>query len=111
MIEKLKEVALRFEELEQRMQETYGEHYINLREYMSTAGPETAGVTITETDRLQMAQGIVPDCLRSDNVHYNKEGYELVAKLVYERLQELGYYDGIVDATEQYSSLWKSICW
>lgn len=77
-------------ELEQRMIREYGRRYINLREYISTYGMEDAELEPTETDLAEMAEGKVPTSLRFDTVHGNHYFYEIIGKLTYSRLIELG---------------------
>lgn len=78
-------------ELESRMEQEYGDKYINLRDYLSNYGLKDAGITATSVDEEQIKQGIVPDSLRSDNVHGNKYFYELIGKQIYNKLIELNY--------------------
>lgn len=92
------------EELETKMQETYGSKYINLREYMSTKGPYDANIDLTNSDLEQMREGKVPDCLLSDGIHFKPDGYRLIAEQVLERMNQLGYFDDIIDTVEQYGA-------
>lgn len=70
----------------------YGEHYINLREYMGTQGLADAGLKATEEDMQMMEIGMTPASLLVDGVHFNAGGYELIGKLIYTRMEELGYF-------------------
>lgn len=80
------------EELEQAMEEHWGDHYINLRaELSSYDNISTTEVTITDSDWNKIDAGLVPDCLLSDVTHYNAIGYEMIGKLVLQRLSDLGY--------------------
>lgn len=92
-------------ELEARMQEEYGERYINLREYLSSQGPYDAKVTLSDTDLDEMKDGRIPDCLLSDGLHFKPVGYQLIADIVYDRMQELGYFDEVMDRVEQYGGI------
>lgn len=82
-------------DLENEMEKEFGKHYINLREYLSTEGLDDAGLLPTEEDLKNMEEGIVPVSLRSDDVHLNATGYELLGKLVYERMAECGFWENI----------------
>jgi lysophospholipase L1-like esterase len=83
-------------ELEKAMQEEYGDQYINLREYMSTSGLQDAGIEATDEDKEMMAEGMTPQSLlASDKLHFNEYGYELIGSLIYDRMDELGYFDEI----------------
>ncbi len=89
-------------ELEAAMQEEFGEHYVNLREYLSSDGVYDAGIEPAESDLAQMAEGKIPDCLLSDEVHFTKKGYTVIAKKLYAYMKELGYFDEIMKAAELY---------
>lgn len=77
--------------LESAMEEAFGERYINLRAYLSGRGMADAELTATEEDAKQMAAGVVPESLRSDEVHLNADGYRLVATIVYKTMERLGF--------------------
>lgn len=81
------------EELENAMEETFGNRYINLREYLSTDAMDDANLTPTAEDKKQMEVGSVPESLRSDKIHLNATGYRLVGELVYKRMNDCGYFD------------------
>ncbi len=90
------------EELERAMQEEYGEKYINLREYLSSQGLDAAGIEPTKEDLVQMERGEVPSSLLTDQVHFNAEGYRLIGNLIYDRMEELGYFEELQKAVEEY---------
>lgn len=85
-------------ELEAAMKAEYGDQYINLREYMSTQGLADAGITATGEDKEMMVVGSTPKSLLSDNVHFTAKGYELIGNLIYQRMNELGYFDEVNEA-------------
>ena len=94
-------------DMETFMENTWGDRYINLREVLSDE--ETladAGIIVTEEDRRQMAEGLVPDCVRVDGVHYTVTGYSIVADTVYNRMTELGYLDEVNQLAFDYSKRW-----
>jgi hypothetical protein len=81
-------------ELESALQTHWGEHYINLREYLCDETLLSAmEIDITDADRDQIAQGIVPECVRTDEIHLNARGYTLLGQLVFDRLVKLGYIE------------------
>jgi hypothetical protein len=83
-------------ELEAAMLDEYGDQYINLREYMSTSGLEDAGIEATEEDKEMMKDGMTPTSLMvNDKLHFNSYGYELIGNLIYQKMDELGYFDEI----------------
>lgn len=83
------------EQIEDAMRSEYGDKFINLRKYLCTDALSDAGLKPTEDDERLLSMGQVPISLRvrEDNVHLNAYGYELVGKKVYERMDELGYFD------------------
>ena len=84
--------------LETALENEYGAHYINLREYMSTQAMTDAGLIPTDADIEKMQMGATPDSLLTDVVHFNSVGYELVGKLIYKRMDELGYFNEVREA-------------
>ena len=82
------------------MEAEYGEHYINLREYMATKALSDAEIEPTADDERAMQQGSTPPSLLSDPVHFNAEGYTLIGDLIFEKMLELGFFDDVVKAIE-----------
>lgn len=81
------------EPLEKKMQYEFGERYINIRKYLVEYGLTDAGLTATDNDTSQIAQGLVPESLRADAVHFTEAGYASIAKAVYSRGKYLGYWE------------------
>ena len=81
----------RMMEMEDSLRLCFGKHYINLREYMVTNGLADAKYKPTQTDKDSIAKGVVPPQLLADDCHFTTTGYNIIAKLVYERMKELGY--------------------
>ncbi len=93
--------------LEYVLSGAYGDHFINIREYMSSAEPgeglSSLELEITPEDRTAMEQGrIPPSLLKSDGVHLNDNGTRLLSYLTYSRMEELGYFDEILSAKQIY---------
>lgn len=81
-------------DLEATMKAEYGDKYINLREYMCTEGLRDAGLLPTSEDEEMMEKGMTPASLMiSDKCHFNEYGYKLIGNLIYNRMDELGYFD------------------
>lgn len=36
---------------------------------------------------------VPPSLLSTDMLHFNSDGYEIIGKLVYDRMEQLGYFD------------------
>jgi len=81
------------------MSQAFGNRYINLRKYLCSDGLADAGVSATAADRLDLKQGVVPESLRSasGSMDYSAKVYSLLGKLVYERMEKLGYFDEVID--------------
>lgn len=76
--------------LEKAMTQAFGRRYINLRAYLSTYGMEDLGLTPTQNDLSAMEQGNVPPSMLLDTVHHTDATRQLIGRLVYERMIELG---------------------
>ena len=62
------------DEVNNAMADAYREHFLDLRNYLSTDGNNTVSADY-----------------KSDNVHLNADGYEIVGEQVYNKLISLGY--------------------
>lgn len=81
----------RMKEMEDSLQQAFGNHYINLREYMVTNGLKDTALTPTDVDNDSISKGQVPPQLIPDGCHFTSSGYRLLAELVRKRMVELGY--------------------
>lgn len=79
-------------ELETAMKTHFARHYINLRDYLVKAGLTDAGITPTESDLNDIKNGTVPTSLRVDETHFNNAGYTILARQIYKKGKELGYW-------------------
>lgn len=81
----------------------FGRHFIDAGAYMKTkiySGDTLVssyaladeGITPTETDLTNIANDVYPASIMYDNTHFNKYGYECIAKLQYKRGKDLGYW-------------------
>lgn len=86
--------------IDSAMLQAFGNHYINLRKYLIEDGLRDAGITATKADTLNIDTGTVPDSFRSTagGADLNAVAYKLAGKLVYERMERLGYFDEIREA-------------
>lgn len=88
-------------ELESVMEAEYGAKYINLRKYMSTVAMKDAGLIPTAEDNEMMLEGKTPSSLLAkDGLHFNATAYSLIGKLIYERMDELGYFAEVQEAIQ-----------
>lgn len=82
--------------LENYMQNEYGDKFLNLRKYLCTSSMEDAGIVPTQNDRWRMQAGYAPlSLMSSDLLHFNAKGYELIGNLVYDKMDQLGYFDEV----------------
>lgn len=70
----------------------FGRHFLDLRYYLLNYGLADAGITPTEEDEAAIASGEMPPSLLYDNVHFNSDGYAVIANRVYKKGIELGYW-------------------
>ena len=70
----------------------HGRKYINIVEYLSKYGLSDLGITPTADDEAAISNGYVPPSLKTDSTHYTTATYGIIARLVYERGVELGYW-------------------
>ena len=83
--------------IDSAMLQAFGNHYINVRKYLMVDGMTDAGITASKEEQLLIQQGRVPTSFRSNasGADLNGTAYKLVGKLVYERMEALGYFDEI----------------
>lgn len=79
------------------MMQAFGNHYINVRKYLMTDGLTDAKITPSKEEKLVIQQGGMPTSFRSNvsGADLNGTAYKLIGKLVYERMESLGYFDEI----------------
>lgn len=83
--------------IDSAMTQEFGNQYVSLRKYLISDGLRDAGLTATKADNDNIKRGAVPESFRSSatGADLNAVGYELVANLVYGRMEQLGYFDEI----------------
>lgn len=90
------------------MMQAFGNHYVNVRKYLMTDGLTDAKITPSKEEKLVIQQGGMPTSFRSNasGADLNGTAYKLIGKLVYDRMESLGYFDEIrqelgIDKTTQ----------
>ena len=73
------------------MLKTFGANYLNAREYIIRNGLQELGIEATEKDKEQIKNGYTPPSLMTGK-YYNEDGNQLLAKCVYNKGVELGYW-------------------
>lgn len=88
------------ESIDSAMMQAFGDRYINLRKYLMADGLRDADISETTQDKRSIANGYVPNSFRSNasGADLNGVAYELLGKLVYDRMDRLGYLDEVRDA-------------
>lgn len=82
-------------ELSNECMAIFGEKYLDVKNKLATRRAlELAGITPSDADLQAIAAGNVPPALLlSDDVHFNDDGYRLLANMIYGRMDKLGYLD------------------
>lgn len=83
--------------LDSAMMQEFGNHYVNVRKYLCEDGLSDYGLTPTEQDLKDAKSSVIPESFRSTTglSELNGKAYELIGKLVYDRMDRLGYLDEI----------------
>ena len=83
--------------IDSAMLQEFGNHYINVRKYLMSDGMTDAGLTVSREEKTQIQQGQVPASFRSNANGADLSGtaYKLIGKLVYDRMESLGYFDEV----------------
>lgn len=85
--------------IDSAMMQAFGNRYINVRKYLIEDGLRDAGISPTKDDTTNLTRGFVPSSFQSNaaGADLNGVAYKLIGKLVYERMDRLGYFDEIRD--------------
>ncbi len=75
----------------EKLQDFFGEHFLDWRTYVFTDALTDAGITPTEDDLRNMENGKCPPSIMRDETHLNAVGYTLLGKQVYKKFKSLGY--------------------
>lgn len=76
---------------ENAMRQTFGEHYLNLRAYLTSEVFDDYSINLNFTDIQSTQKGIVPSVFLSDNNTFTDAGNEIVASVISKKLIELHY--------------------
>lgn len=72
--------------------EAYGDHFLDLRAYLMTEKCLVDnGITPTQADYDNMLKGEIPASLLADTIHGTATFYDIVSKMISDRINELGY--------------------
>ncbi len=94
--------------IDSAMMQSFGSNYVNIRKYLIEDGLSDGGISPSRLDTQYLAGGNVPDSFRSaaGGADLTGKAYELIGKLVYERMDRLGFFAEIreelgIDKTAQ----------
>ncbi len=79
------------EKVNEALATEYGDNFLDIRRFMLDLGLEYEGLKATGGDREDIEKGEIPRSLRSDFVHGNNYFYDIIANLLYDKMQSLGY--------------------
>lgn len=87
------------EAIDAAMLQAFSNRYISIRKYLAGDGYADAGISPTGEDKYYIAQNIVPPSFKvsSHSEELNSRAHRLIGKLVFNRMQSLGYFDEIND--------------
>lgn len=79
------------------MLSAFGNRYISIRKYLIGDGYTDAGISPTSEDQYYISQEIVPPSFKvaSHSEELNSLAHKLIGKIVYTRMDSLGYFDEI----------------
>lgn len=85
------------EAVDSAMLSAFGNRYISIRKYLIGDGYTDAGISETSEDKYYISQEIVPPSFKvaSHSEELNSLAHKLIGKLVYTRMDNLGYFDEI----------------
>ncbi len=71
------------------MEETFGDRFLNIREYMCTEAVKD--MDLSDEDKAAVKRGEIPPCFSYLNRGFNDNAYAIMGKLIFEKLESLGY--------------------
>lgn len=85
--------------IDMAMMQAFGNKYINVRKYLVEDGLQDAEITPTTDDSIRISNGMVPVSFTtsSHSIELNGKAYTLIGKLIYCRMESLGYFDEVFD--------------
>ena len=80
-------------EINSELSKKYNNKFLDIRAKLLDIDYLTSmwNLILSEDDILDIKNGEIPSSLRIDDIHFNAKGYEIIANLVYQKLNSLGY--------------------
>lgn len=96
--------------LESKLSETYGDKFYNIRENLSNQDIlNSYNISLNESDLEKVSNGEIPDSIKMDDIHFNSDGYYILADQIYNKLNQLGYFDEINKSADKFNKHWSFI--
>ena len=70
---------------------SFGDHFLNIHEYFLEKMWTISGLSATDQDNTDLADGLIPTSFRVDQTHLNHTGGLVVATAIKEKLISMGY--------------------
>ena len=91
-------VTFTLDAVDTAMMQAFGNRYINVRQYLQDDGLSDAKISPTTLDRQNIDNRSIPSSFRGvKSGELNGKAYTLVGKLVYDRMNALGYFDEVIN--------------
>ena len=89
--------SLNLDVLDSAMMQEFGSHYINVRKYLCEDGITDYHLDATKQDLSDAKNSVIPASFRSTTgiSELNGKAYELIGKLVFDRMDRLGFFDEV----------------
>lgn len=89
--------SYKLDAIDTAMMQAFGNRYINVRKYLCGDGFADAGISKTYEDTIAVSSDAVPPSFltSSGGVELNGKADKLIGKLVFKRMESLGYFDEI----------------
>ena len=87
------------DQIDTAMMQAFGNRYINVRKYLIEDGLADAKLSPTKNDTKNIKNKKIPESFTTipNGVELNGKAYNLIGKLVYDRMESLGYFDEVFD--------------
>lgn len=83
------------QEVNRALADAFGDHFIDLWQYMREDALEDAGLGFTSADIRAIEDGELPITLTDGTVLFNQTAHQLIAEQLLQKMHELGYFDAI----------------
>lgn len=96
-----------YKDINAALAKKYGSNFVDAQPYLADPQRLTElGITPSAKDLNYLSRGWTPpSLLAADDLHLNQAGYDIIAKLVYDKIVELGYPLYPIDKTEKQYTL------